>query len=80
MITGLLVVMTIFGILIGLGFEQAEGLVEFKKYKVINSPKVCGDKMCSEVDEERARLKVAVSIFGRPTPVELEFGQVEKVS
>jgi len=45
----------IFGISAALLVEQAEGLVEFKKYKVINSPKVCGDKMCSEVDEERAK-------------------------
>jgi len=49
----------IIGILI-IGFalvviDSAEGLVNFKKYKVINSPNVCGDKLCSEIDERIAK-------------------------
>ena len=35
--------------------DSADGFIEFKKYKVINSQKVCGDKLCSEVDEKRAK-------------------------
>ena len=54
MITKIIIGLLIVGFTVGF-FDSAEGLIEFKKYKVINSPKVCGDKMCSEVDEKIAK-------------------------
>ena len=68
---------------VNVGKDKPRLKVKFEKnesVRITDGPFANFNGVVDEVNEDRETLKIMVTIFGRATPVELEFGQVEKVA